>query len=212
MIRATSVSALGAAAGLVVALALPASGQDTGEFVLTQGGNQIGSETFTRSAELLETELRVTGQGTIATVATLGDAAMVDRVELRILPPGDAGAEPLQTLAAEFRGDSVFVEQPIGTAGATAGAGAGTIPYINPSPSYLEQIVRRARSLDGSDVTVQIWAPGPNGGQVAPAPVTCEGDRATLTLGAVTINITTDADGRLLGAEVPAQGLTIERQ
>lgn len=189
-----------------------AASQETGTFTMTQAGNQIGTETFTRSGEMLSTELEVAGQGRIATTSVLGDEGVVTRIELRILPPGDGDVEPLQSLAAEFRDDSVHVEQPIGTLAASAEAMKGTIPYVNPSPSYLEQIVRRARAVGGSDVTVQVWAPGPAGGRVAEAKVTFNGASATLVLGAVSVEIDTDEQGRLLGAEVAAQGLLIERE
>lgn len=213
MRRSARTAALAVAAGFALTLAhAPAAGQETGTFVVTQGGSELGTETFTRSGSTLETELTIAGQGTLATTATLGAEATVGRVELRILPPGSPDAEPTQTLAAEFRQDSAYLEQPIGVDAGSTDAAAGTIPYINPSPSYMEQIIRRARWVDGSEVTVQIWVPGPDGGRVTPAHVTFEGDSASLTLGDVTVDITTDADGRLLSAEVPAQGLTIERQ
>lgn len=209
--RASVFAVVGSLALASAALA-PAAAQDTGTFVLTQGGNQIATETFTRTGDRLETRLDVTEQGIMTTEATLGGAGTVSRMELRVLPPGSPDAEPLQTIAADFRADSVHVEQPIGTATAATAVAEGTIPYLNPSPSYMEQILHRARAIGGADVTVQTWIPGPGGGQVVPAQVTFDGDAASLALGPATIEIETDADGRLLGAEVSAQELVIERR
>ena len=190
-----------------------ASAQQSGSFVITQNDSQIATETFTRTASQLETELSVTGQGTIATTATLGENATVTRLELRILPPGSPDAEPIQSIAAEFRADSVHVEQPIGTVSGSAPASGGVVPFVSTSPSYMGQILRRARAMGGDEVTVQIWVPGQGAGQVLPVGVTVgEESGATLTLGAATVELETDDEGNIVGAEVPAQNLVIERQ
>ena len=186
--------------------------QETGTFTLNQGGNPIATESFTRTGDQLETQLEIPGQGTMATVASLNSDASVSRVELRVLPPGDPDAEPLQSLAAEFQDGTASVEQPIGTAAGSLDAETGTVPFLNPSPSYLEQILRRARAIGGSEVSVPVWSPGQGGGQVVPAQVTFDGETAALTLGSVTFDVTTDEAGRLMGAEIPAQGVVIERE
>lgn len=211
--KRSALAALAVAGSFALAGSLaPAAAQDTGTFTLTQNGNQIATESFTRTADRLETQLDVTGQGIMASTSTLGADATVSRVELRVLPPGDPDADPLQSTAADFQGDSVHFEEPIGTEMGSVAASEGTVPYLNPSPSYMEQIVRRARAMGGSEVTVQIWIPGPGGGQVVPAQVAFADAGTTLTLGQATVEIETDDEGRLLSAEVPAQSLVIERQ
>lgn len=214
MSRSAHAPVLAVAVGLVLASAgtAPAVAQDTGRFVLTQDGDQIATETFTRVEGQLETRMDVSDQGVMESVSTLNPDATVSRIELRVLPADSPDAEPLQTIAADFQADSVHYEQPIGTeVGATA-APEGTIPYLNPSPAYMEQILRRARAVGGTEVTVQVWVPGPGGGQVMPAEVAFGEEGATLVLGPATVEIETDEAGRLLGAEVPAQSLVIERQ
>ena len=209
--RTAAIAATVALAGAT--LTTPGAAQSTGTFTLEQGGEQIATESFTRSGERLETELVMTGQGIIATEAVLDDDATVTRLEFRILPPGDPDADPLQSMAAEFEGDSVHVEQPVGTASASGTAPDGAVPYVNPSPSYLEQILRRARAMGASEATVDIWGPGQGAGQLGQAQVTFEGEEtATLSLGGVAMEIETDGEGRLLRAEIPAQQLVIERQ
>ena len=207
--------ALLAATALAAALgtAAPAAAQESGTFVLIQNGTEIARESFTRSDGTLATQLEIPDQGVVDTEAVIGAEATVDRMEIRALPAGDPDAEPLQSTAAEFRGDSIFVEQPIGTDVAATAAPSGTIPYLNPSPSYMEQILRRARAVGGSEVTVQIWVPGQGAGQTVPAQVAFSGDgSATLTLGTAAIQLQTDETGRVLAGEVPAQGLVIERR
>lgn len=205
--------ALAVVSGMALAAAgSPAAAQESGTFTLTQNGNQVAAEEFTRTGDRLETELEVTGQGVFVTDASLGEDAKVDRVELRIMPPDNPDADPLQTVAAEFASDSVTVEQPIGTAVGTQAAVDGTVPFLNPSPSYMEQILRRARALGGSQVTVQIWVPRQGAGQVVQAHVEFGDGAATLTLGTAAIELDTDDEGRVLGGEVPGQGLIIERQ
>ena len=213
MSRSAHALVLAAVGGLVLASgATPAVAQDTGSFVLTQAGNQIATESFTRTDGRLETRMDVVGQGLMESVATLNPDATVNRIELRVLPADSPDAEPLQTIAADFGADSVRYEQPIGTEQGATAASEGTLPYLNPSPAYMEQILRRARAVGGAEVTVQVWIPGPGGGQVAPAEVTFAAEGATLVLGPATVEVETDEDGRLLGAEVPAQSLVIERQ
>jgi hypothetical protein len=200
-----------AAAG--TALAAPVAAQETGTFTLTQNGTEVASEAFTRSDDMLRTEMTIPGQALIVTEATLAEDAIVDRLEIRVHPPNSPDADPLQSTAAEFANDSVRVEEPIGSEAIGQPAVRGTVPFLNPSPSHLEQMLRRARALGGSNVTVQIWVPSQGPGQVVPAQVAFnDNGTATLTLGSVAFELETDDEGRLLGGEVPSQGLTIERQ
>lgn len=200
------------ACGMALAAFSPAAAQESGTFTLIQNGQEMATEEFTRTGDMLETQLSVTGQALILTEGTLDDNGMVDRMEIRVLPPESPDAEPLQTIAAEFANDSVHVEQPIGTPTAGQPAVAGTVPFLNPSPAHLEQILRRARALGGNQVTVQIWVPSQGAGQVVPAQIAFDDDTATLTLGAVAFELETDDEGRVLGGQVASQGLVIERR
>ncbi len=206
---------LAVAGGLVMtAMSTPAAAQSSGTFTLTQNGNEIATEEYTRTDDRLETQLEVTGQALITTTAALADDASVDRLELRILPPATPDADPLQSIAAEFGSDSVHVEMPIGTAAGAGPATAGTVPYVDPSPSYMEQILRRARALGGAEATVQVWVPSQGAGQVIPAQVAFGDDdsTATLSIGTVTFQFDLDDEGGITRGEVPAQGLVIEQQ
>lgn len=207
-----TVRLLAACTALALAAPVAASAQESGRFTLTQGETLVATEAFTRSADALDTELEVVGQARMVTHAALRDDATISRVEIRVFAPGQDEAGPTQTSAAEFGDGVVRLEQPIGTPAAEPSEVAeGAVPYLNPSPSYMEQILRRARALGGGSPTVQVWVPGPGGGQVVPAQVTFSGAAATLGLGAVAIEIETDDAGRILAASVPSQGLEIVR-
>ncbi len=195
------------------ALAAPAAAQESGTFTLSQNGTEVASEEFTRTGDVLETAMTIPGRALIQSEATLADDAAVARIEIRVFPPGQPDAPPLQTTAAEFGDDSVHVEQPIGTDMGGQPAPLGTVPFLNPSPAHLEQMLMRALAQGGGEQTVEIWMPAQGAGQVAPAQVAFgEEGTATITLGTVSFEIETDDEGRLLGAEVPSQGLVIERQ
>lgn len=206
---------LAATAVLALALATGATAQapEAGTFTLTQNGTTIATETFERSADVLETELAVVNQATLVTHGTLRPDATIGRLAVRVYGPGGPTGEPLQTSAVTFENGTATFEQPIGAAaGEPRDVAEGAVPYVNPSPSYMEQILRRARVLGGDTVTVPLWTPGPGGGQMIEATVVFGDGSATFTLGPVAVEATTDAVGRLLSARVPSQGLIIERE
>jgi hypothetical protein len=206
---------LAATAILALAAASAAVGQqpESGTFTLTQNGATIATETFERSARVLETELTVVNQATLQTHATLRPDATVGRLAVSVFGPGGATGEPVQTSAVRFENGTATFEQPVGTpAGEPTEVDAGAVPYVNPSPSFMEQILRRARAMGGDSVAVPVWTPGPGGGRMTTATVVFAERTATLTLGPVAIEATTDAVGRLLSARVPAQALVIARE
>lgn len=185
---------------------------DAGTFTLVQANATIATETFERTADLLETTLEITNQATLVTRSTLNQDATIARMEVEVYGPGGIGDEAIESSAANFQDDAVTVEQPIGTAleGEPQPTGAGAIPYVNPSPSYMEQIIRRAHAVGGDDVEVSLWIPGQPQGTAAT--VSFGDGSATIDLAGVIIEAETDADGRILSATIPAQNVTITRE
>lgn len=186
----------------------------SGQFVLLQNAAPLATERFTRSADRLEAELVIPAQMRLTYTADLAADATVRRIEIQASAP-DAPAEgaAAQRSSATFQGDSVFLEQTQGGAVETARRQVppGTIPYINPSPSLMEQIVRRARQIGGERVEVPVFLGG-EGAQTASVVVTFMGaDSARVALGDVQVYLHVDASGTLLGGRVPAQNVTIER-
>lgn len=185
---------------------------EAGTFVLEQGGNPVLTERFTRGADRLEAEFTVPGQGRVAYTLVLGPDATVARMEGRAYPPNDT--TPVQRFTAEFRGDSVFSRTAEGDSVRTARTATqpGAVPYLNPSPSLMEQVLRRARALGGDTVRVPVLVIGGGAQSTVPATVTfVPPDSARIVLGPAELRVRTDDAGRLLGGTVPAQGVTIER-
>ena len=186
-----------------------------GTFTLMQEGTTVATEEFTRTNEQLDAALSAPGQGTLAYTAALAPDATVPRIELRVLPPGTAeGATPLQRSTAVFQGDSVFTEtiEADSTRTNRVATTPGAIPYVNPSPSLMEQILRRARVMGGEQVQVPVFVAGTGGQTVAAMVMFMPPDSATVTLGNTEVRLRVDDEGRLLGGRVPAQNLLIERQ
>lgn len=183
-------------------------------FTLRREANVIATERFRRTGAMLEAELTVPNGSRLAYTAQLRPDASVARIEVRQFAPGSAAdAAPGQRSSAVFQGDSVALSQTQGEATQTARRAvvAGIVPYINPSPSLMEQVVRRARAMGGEQVSVPVWLPG-SGGQVQTAAVALpSADSAQITLGGVEVRLRTDGQGRVLGGSIPAQGLTLER-
>lgn len=192
--------------------------QDTtvsGTYYLMRRGQVIARERYTRSDSLLETELVVPEQPRLRVRAVLRPDATVARLEIRVLGSDSSGGAGtlIQSSAADFEGGRVRLEQPIGTSVPdTATVPPGTIPYLHPSPSSMEQIVRLALRTGAKEAGVNIWVPGAGGGRVAAVRVTFgEGGKATLDFAGTRVELVTRADGQILGGRVPTEDLTIQR-
>lgn len=188
-----------------------AAAPERGVFALIQSGTDIFTESFTRTPERLETVLTGPSGGRAAITADLATDATVTRIQVEEFRRADTVAA--RTSAAVFMGDSVFLEQsgqgpPLA---ARRQIPAGSIPFVNPSPSLMEQIVRRARVIGGSPVQVPVWAAS-GGGQPTTATVTLEGNQARILVNNVEVQLTLDESGRITGGSVPQQGLTLERR
>jgi hypothetical protein len=184
----------------------------TGTFVQVRGGDTISRERFTRTATRLEADMRMTGDRRIAYTADLAPDASVTRLELRAYAPG-ADTSAAQRAAVTLRGDSATME--ITARGGAPNterfaSAAGAVAYVNPSPSAMEQIVRRGRAMGGDSVQVQVV--GVPGRQTRGIGVRFVGaDSAIVSLGNVAIRLQVDRAGSLLGGAVPSQGIVITR-
>jgi hypothetical protein len=186
-----------------------------GRFVLLQGSDTIGVERFDRTADRLRAEFTARGTVAFRYDAALAPDASVSRIRLTVMPP--AGGELTSTAA--FAGDSVTLtrEAPSSDAAKSArrGAARGSVPFINPSPSLMEQIVRRARAIGGGGPTataaVPVFVGGGGPPNVAATVTFAAPDSARLDLGGVEVLLRVDGSGAILGGSVPTQRLTIER-
>jgi uncharacterized protein len=196
---------------LVVACALvstrPLTAQSTdATFYLVVGRDTIMVERQSRTASRFDGEFvdRVR-RGHMTFGATVAAEGLVTRLEEHFVP--GAGDTVVQSQTIVFAGDSIILDRN-GVVTRTGGR-AGALPYINPSPTFMEQILLRARSLGGSSATVPLFLPG---APPVPAAVAWIGsDSATVTVGGATLRFAVDARGHVLGGSMPAQGLKIIR-
>ncbi len=183
------------------------------EFVVTAGSDTIATESITRNASQVKSDLLVKAQGArITFTMQLGADGTVPRLltEARAAN-APASAPPLQRATIDFTRDSALVT--IGDAAEPSqrfAAPKGTLPFINLSSAVVEQIFRRAKALGGKSVDVPVFAVA--GGQLLQARVEwTSADSATLALGGATIHARVSPDGEFLGGIVPTQGLSFTR-
>jgi len=196
---------------LVTAASIAAQQPETGKFVLTQAGTEIGTERYSRTATTLEGELRmITGQR-VAYEAKLAAGAVTEMV-LRAFLATDT-TKPAQTATFRFVGDSLTLQttregEPVRT---SLAAPRGTVPFLSPSPVWMLEMVRKARGAGAGPTTVPIALLG------APQEVRLvtvkfsSPTQATLTLSDLDINFTFDASGGFVQATAPAQQIVITR-
>lgn len=186
---------------------------DTGTYYLTRLDEVMARERFARSDSLLQAWLLFADQPPLELRASLRPDATIRRLELRVRSPEAGDTTLVQSSAAAFVDDAVYLEQPIGTPAAdTVPVPPGTLPFVNPSPSFIEQVVRRARAVGGDVATVSLWLPDAGGGHVVAARVEFQAaGRVTLDLEGTVVEIALDSRGGILAGFIPSEGIGIQR-
>lgn len=182
-------------------------------FVITAGADTIASEQYTRDAARVASTLQLLQQGLrfdfVMTLAPNGTVPRLETTVRRLGAPADG--PPLQHAVIAFTDDSVLVS--MGDAAAPSqrfAAPPGTLPYVNLSAAVLEQILRRARQLGGSTVSVPLFAV--SGGALLHATVHwVRPDSATVTFPNVELDALLRPEGALASASVPAQHVAFTR-
>lgn len=184
-------------------------------FFVTMRGDTIIADRVARTPDRLTGDFLDRLHGArIAYAATLNPDALVTGLTLRVFRRA-ADTIPVQETALTFAHDSVRIVTR-GTAGSSAPARTRTIavergamPYINPSPGMVEQILRRSRA-SGDSAPMQLVEV--MSGTVIPARVQwVTPDSAMLVLAGVAIPATMDAAGHLQRFTVPIQGVVTTR-
>ncbi|GLC26647.1 alpha/beta hydrolase family protein [Roseisolibacter agri] len=186
-------------------------------FVLTVGADTFAVEHVTRSAAGFEGELFLRGQRQrIAYTVTLEPDGRVHRVQLyQWAPRAAADARPMGNLQYLFSGDTLVVT---GAAGNVAMQRLplmpGTLPWINPSFAFAEQMTRRARrmgaTIDGLRRDLPVVNLG-TGARSAVAVTAVGRDSMVLDFGNALLRLAVDSAGQVLGGRLPAQSLAITR-
>lgn len=203
------------AAALFLVLAAPAGAQtpERGEWVVRRGGDTIATETYTRTPQRLQAEMTTRIPVLRQRMdAELSPDGLVPRFDISLIPGRAGDAAPLARVTGAFRADSALLEvKSLGSPPRQAFApGRGALPYVNLSMAVLEQAVRRARALGSGPARIPMF--GMLDGAMFTLVVTPRGADSTLiTLGDVELRLATDPVGRVLGACVPSQGVTMER-
>ncbi|HET7584120.1 MAG TPA: hypothetical protein VFK13_04390 [Gemmatimonadaceae bacterium] len=184
---------------------------ERGSFTILRGSDTVAVEHFTRAPDSLGAALEIPRTGRVRYDASLAPDGTVHRIVVDVTLADSTG--PSQHSEADFEGDSVFIHRNTGTDTTERRAvDAGTLPYINPSPSLMEQIVRRSRVLGGDSVDVPLLSAGTQSRNVIATVTRPTPDSAVLSLGPVEVRLAVDSAGRVRGGSVPAQGITIVRQ
>lgn len=191
---------------LVLAESGLAQSPERAGFVVLRGKDTLATESFERTPLALTGTMgvRVSGQR-LGYRYELTPAGTVRRTEIRVWSAtAPDTAPPLQHGTMTFSGDSVTIE---GNGSLKVAVPAGAIPYLNLSGACLDLLVRRARASSWAGVPVVT----PNG-QTFTVTVRPQGrDSAVMQLATVELRLALGADGRLLSADVPAQGVRIVR-
>lgn len=197
---------LGIAALIAAAPAsrLAAQKPDSATFYLLLRTDTILVERQARTADHLSGEFVDRLRGAHLTFdASLAPEGLVTQLTIVSQARGAAAA----TTVISIRGDSLALTARDQTT--MLPAPRGGVPYINPSPSFFEQLAVRARAVGTSPVTVPLIAPG-----IPPvnAVVTWSGpDSTQISVSGTIIKLATTSSGKLLGGQIPSQGVRIVR-
>lgn len=203
----------GGAAGSVVgalfvlALAAPARAQERGAFVVTRGNDTLAVERFERTAAELHSTLveRMSGARVRLDLQLTPDALVTGGTLKAWRASAPDTSPPAQQATLAIQGDTVVFTTPAGPRKFAVQPGA--LPYENAAGSILDQVIRRARAAHLSAVPVFAF----NGMALTITVTPVGSDSVILGLPGVDIRAAVDADGRLQGAVIPAQGARFVR-
>jgi hypothetical protein len=197
---------------VAVALATQQPQTETGTFVFTQNGAEVIVEKYTRTASSLESDLRIANGQRVAYKAKLA-AGIVTEITLSAYVPTDT-TKPAQSAIVRFFGDSLSLETVRNGAAVNERRAAprGTVPFLNPSIVWMEEILRKAKTMGGATVNVSVAILNvPQ--EVITIPVTFSSPtEATVVLGASTLSFKLDDKMRIVSGEIPSEGLSILRR
>jgi len=201
-------------AGLTLMLPARAAAQGTEQYTFRMilGRDTVVSEVVQRTSLRVDVDMldKLTGvrwrYG--MTLAPDGRVPAMTNAVYRIAQ-GDT--VPFQSAEFEFRPDSVKVTVSGNVSRVqTIATEVGALPYINPSMTMIEQVLRRARTMGASVDTVPIFAL--SGGQTVPVQVTWLGkDSAVVLIATAEMRVAVAPDGGLLGVAIPVQNAHVIR-
>ena len=198
----------------IAAASAAAQGDTSAVFVVRLRSDTIAVERATISARRAEGTMRIRTPPTLVRqVVELGAGSVAERMSTTA-GRGVNGDSAIKRLEVTVTGDSGTAQPFDASAPAPLPAQRiavprGAVPFVNLSGLSLELMLRRARAIGGESADVPLLVG--NGGALSARVQRIGADSATITLGGVVVRVRTDADGRLLGAVVPSQGVVFER-
>lgn len=204
-----------------VMLVIPAllGAQEAAGFTVLRHGDTVAVERYTREHYALDGSLTRSIPGDArervnyqVTLLEDGSAPLLELSAWRAEDPAESPAR--QTTRVIFKDDSVAVDvvnRATGIRTIIFPTAVAAVPYLNLSIAFLEMATRRRVAADSDSLAVPFFNLG--GGQTVTGVVRRLGaDSTLLQIGAVEFRLRVDPDGRILGGELPAQGLTISRE
>jgi hypothetical protein len=188
---------------------------DSGVFIIRHAGDTVAVERFSRTPVRLAGTLdihnsRRSSQDYTAVIAPDATLPLIELTLREGIDTAGTRARVVQRARVIFKDDSVAVDE-VGGAGLMTrvfSTEKGAVPYLNLSFALLEQATRLA-SRGRNDIAFFNLG----GGQTRTAKLSRLGsDSVSLALGEVEYHLRVDGTGRLLGARIPAQNVTVERQ
>lgn len=190
------------------------SAGDSGVFIVSRDGGELYRESFQGSGDGISSTIASQAGGErVEQNVTLGADGAVEQV---IVTVHDSGGTESQRWKIAVDGENVTVE---GRAGgqeqqAQMQVPRNTIPVpVDESVMMVEQIIRHARQLGGETQQVSLLSIKEGKPSVDNVSVTFTDARNVRVQGTdSSLEVETDADGRILSARDPGQNVVIERE
>ncbi|MCU0635398.1 MAG: hypothetical protein MUE41_11045, partial [Gemmatimonadaceae bacterium] len=211
-LRAIATALIGCAAVLLGTTALRAQGAPHG-FLLRSGADTFALERVTFDGATKESELYLPAARTRIRLRFEERAGDPRNLTLRVYAPGAAADRPpTQTVTFSYRPDSIIATIAAPNGAVTVqrlGRAPGALLFVNPSMTVVEGVIARARAMgDGAHDVPVVMA---QGGARVTMRVEPQGDSVIVTGGGAVLRARVDRDGRMLGADIPAQQLRVDR-
>src|SRR6185369_6977189 len=202
------------ALALLPTAALAQAGDASAVFLVRQNTDTIAAERATIGPRHAESVMRVRSSQQQVRQLVETDASGAATHMITLVGRGPRGDSAAKQLEITVDGDSGTAQPFDAAAPAPLSAQRikvphGAVPFVNLSGLSLELMLRRARAIGSDDASVPLLLG--NGTSVRATVHRVGADSVTVNIGGVILRARTDAEGRFLGAVVPAQGVVFER-
>jgi len=202
------------ALALLPTAALAQAGDASAVFLVRQNTDTIAAERATIGPRHAESVMRVRASQQQVRQLVETDASGAAQHVITLVGRGARGDSAAKQLEITVDGDSGTAQPfdalaPAPLPSQRIGVPRGAVPFVNLSGLSIELILRRAHAIGGDEASVPLLLG--NGASTRAAVHRVGADSATITLGGVVLRARTNAEGQLLGAVVPAQGVVFER-